>query len=344
MKVLFVTSRFPFPLEKGDKLRAYNFVKCLSEQHEVHLFALSENEPEMAAIHELEKYCKSVTVVRLSKFQIVLNLLCALFSKLPFQVAYFSFENAAKKLAFSAQQIRPDVAFFHLIRTAEYANAVDEIPKAIDYMDTFSVGVKRRLQTESFFTRWFWKWEYKKLLRYEASVFNTFQAHTIISEQDKNHLPVAQKQSVTVVPNGVAIQPLKHAIKKYDLIFAGNMSYPPNVEAVQFLVKKIMPLVWQKLPNTNVVIAGANPAISVQNLASEKVEITGWVSDISNYYNASKILVAPMLISIGLQNKLLEAMSFAVPCVTSILANNALKAEHGKQIFEAENPNQYAEY
>lgn len=345
MKILFVTSRFPFPLEKGDKLRAYNFIRILSQKHEVHLFALAEKTPLSADFSELEKYCKSIIFVRLSRFQIVLNLVNALFSKLPFQVAYFRFKKAAEKLAFSASEIQPDVAFFHLIRTAEYVNSVSEkTPSIIDYMDAFSVGVQRRIETENVLTRWFWKAEYKRLLRYERAVFGRFDAHTIISEQDKNHLPFSEKSAVTVVPNGVEILPFCVYEKKYDIIFAGNMNYPPNIEAVNYLVKQIMPLVWQQIPNANVVIAGANPSISVQNLASEKVKITGWVDDISVCYNASKILVAPMLISIGLQNKLLEAMSFGVPCVTSVLANNALKAEHGKQIFEAEKPADYADF
>ncbi len=344
MKVLFATSRFPFPLEKGDKLRAYNFIKCLSERHEVHLFAIAESDVSDDEQKEMAHYCKSITIVRLSRFQILLNLLSAVFSGLPFQVGYFVFDAAKKKFAELNKSVQPDVQFFHLIRTAEYALIDANTPKMLDYMDAFSVGVKRRLSAESIFKRWLWKWEFERLLQYENKVFPRFGQHTIISEQDKKLIPIDVHERIAVVPNGVEFPKVVSAEKTFDIIFAGNMSYPPNVEAVVFLVKKIMPLVWQKLPAANVVIAGANPSLAVKNLASEKIKITGWVNSIQEYMCASKILVAPMLISIGLQNKLLEAMASRVPCVTSKLANNALQAIHGKQVFEAEKPEEYAQY
>jgi glycosyltransferase involved in cell wall biosynthesis len=72
------------------------------------------------------------------------------------------------------------------------------------------------------------------------------------------------------------------------------------------------------------------------------VVVSGWVDDVRENYAKSKILVAPMQISIGLQNKLLEAMAMQIPCVTSSLANNALGAKHDEQIMVADEPRQYA--
>jgi glycosyltransferase involved in cell wall biosynthesis len=89
-------------------------------------------------------------------------------------------------------------------------------------------------------------------------------------------------------------------------------------------------------------ISGATPNKTVQDLASERVIVTGWVDDIRINFVKSKILVAPMQISIGLQNKLLEAMAMQLPCITSTLANNALGAKSGEQILVADSPEQYA--
>ena len=342
MKILFITSRFPFPLEKGDKLRAFNFIKCLSQQHEIHLFAITENKPSPQDLQQLQPYCSSITTVALSKPQIVWNLFKACFTQLPFQVSYFTFGKAQAQLRSLQQKIQADAAFFHLIRTAELTDSIGNIPAAIDYMDTFSVGIKRRIASESILTKWLWKWEYHKLLHYEAAVFSRFRAHTIISEQDRSFLPIIQKENITVIPNGVTTHPLQTSSKKYQIIFAGNMNYPPNIEAVTFLVKKIMPLVWQKIPDAKVVIAGAEPAAAVQKLANPKVEVTGWVNNIQEYFLASQMLVAPMLTSIGLQNKLLEAMALGIPCVTSGLANNALQATPGKQILVANDAETFA--
>lgn len=120
------------------------------------------------------------------------------------------------------------------------------------------------------------------------------------------------------------------------------MSYPPNIESVHYLVERIMPLVWEKRPGTKVLISGASPDRSVLALASDRVIVSGWVDDIRSSFAASKMLVAPMNLSIGLQNKLLEAMAMNIPCITSTLANNALKAENGKEILVADQPEKYA--
>ena len=130
--------------------------------------------------------------------------------------------------------------------------------------------------------------------------------------------------------------------KEFDLLFNGNMNYPPNIESVEYLVEKIMPYVWNRRPETRLLISGATPNARVLELASDKVVVSGWVDDVRENYAKSKILVAPMQISIGLQNKLLEAMAMQIPCVTSSLANNALKAKHNEEIMVADTPEQYA--
>ena len=122
------------------------------------------------------------------------------------------------------------------------------------------------------------------------------------------------------------------------------MNYPPNIESVEYLVEKVMPYVWHKLPNTRLLISGATPNATVLDLASDRVVVTGWVDDIRINFAKSKILVAPMQISIGLQNKLLEAMAMQLPCITSNLANNALGAKPNEQILVADTPEQYARH
>ena len=165
-------------------------------------------------------------------------------------------------------------------------------------------------------------------------------------EQDKNLIPHPNKQDIVVVPNGVDtsyFKPLQHK-KEYELLFNGNMNYPPNIESVEYLVEKVMPYVWKKLPATCLLISGASPNAKVLNLASDKVIVSGWVDDIRNNFAMSKVLVAPMQISIGLQNKLLEAMAMQIPCITSSLANNALGARVNDQILVADTPEQYARH
>jgi glycosyltransferase involved in cell wall biosynthesis len=217
------------------------------------------------------------------------------------------------------------------------------MPKSLDYMDVLSKGMERRISKSRFFLRPFVQIEAQRLKKYEHFIFNSFQNKIIISEQDRDLIIHAKNDHIEIIRNGVDEEFFEPRISevKYDLIFTGNMSYPPNVDGVEYLVNKVLPLVWKENPAVTLAIVGANPTQKVLGFAQKNIIVTGWVDDIRAYYAASKVFIAPMQIGTGLQNKLLEAMSMKLPCITSILANNALNAVDQKSILIAETPEQY---
>lgn len=346
MKILVVLSRFPYPLEKGDKLRAYYFIKHLSQNNDIYLFALSDKSINKTEIDHVSKYCKKINIHTFNKLQLLFNLLLAPFRRLPFQVSYFYSKSAQKKFNSFFNQINPDKIFCQLIRTSEYAKQNTGTDKILDYMDAFSKGIERRIAVEPWYMLPVLNYEYRKLVAYEADVFNSFAKKLIISEQDKMAIQHPSKGDIQVVPNGVNVEyfnPAANTEKKYDILFVGNLQYPPNIESIEYLVYKIIPLLIQKGIIPKVLIAGASPSKRILSMATENITVKGWVEDIRTCYAESKIMVAPMQISIGLQNKLLEAMAMKVPCVTSGLANNALQATDRKEIMVANTPEQYVE-
>ncbi|MEM7298602.1 MAG: glycosyltransferase, partial [Bacteroidota bacterium] len=168
----------------------------------------------------------------------------------------------------------------------------------------------------------------------------------IISEQDRDFIFHPKRKDIAVIPNGVDqefFRPVERQ-KKYEIVFTGNMNYPPNVDSAVLLARDILPLVKRKVPEAKLLIAGAQPANAVKALASSDVIVSGWMDDIRDAYSESKVFIAPMQIGSGLQNKLLEAMSMGLPCITSALANNALGAEPGKEILVGNNPQEYANH
>jgi polysaccharide biosynthesis protein PslH len=308
MKVLVLLSRVPYPLEKGDKLRAFNQIRELSKKHQIILFALNDTKLDEKALTELKKYCVAISIVKFSKFTIFFNLLRALFNGKPLQVGYFYFEKAQKKVNELIKKHSPDHIYCQLIRTAEYVKDHPGIPKTLDYMDVFSKGIERRKSTDPFYMKPFLALEYRRLLKYERKVFERFNNRTIISEQDRALIPHSRRTMITVVPNGVDtsyFKPMHHA-KDFELLFNGNMNYPPNIESVEYLVEKVMPYVWNKMPGTRLLISGASPSAAVLDLASDKVIVSGWVEDIRVNFSRSKVLVAPMQISNADQHRTAE--------------------------------------
>jgi len=345
MKIFVLLSRFPYPLEKGDKLRAYNQIKQLSKNHEIHLCALSDIVVKEKYRNALDPFCKSVTIIDIRKPQIAFNILKAFVSGKPLQAGYFYSSKARKIINRLIDDIKPDHIFCQLIRVAEYVKD-KPIPKTIDYQDVFSKGVERRSHTASFYLKPILKSEHKRLLKYENEVFDLFDNKTIISIPDRDLIPHPDKEKIAVVINGVDtdfFRPVK-AEKEYDLVFTGNMGYPPNVNASLYLANEILPLVRKQKPDVTLTLAGASPHADVKALESDSIHVTGWVDDIREYYAKARIFIAPMQIGTGLQNKLLEAMAMKIPSITSPLANSALEAKPGKEILVGNNPEEFANH
>ncbi len=324
-------------------MRAYHQLRSLSSYADVYLFSVNDLGEVAGAEQELKKYCKKIHFVNITKARVALNVFNAYFSGIPLQVGYFY--NNAIQAEFNrfADEVKADVIFCQLIRTALFVQNRKE-RKVLDYMDVFSKGVERRIDKVNMLMRPAFQMEYKRLLSFEEKVFKWFDERIIISNQDRDLIPHSEKKKIRVIPNGVDTSFFKpmESPKEFDILFNGNMQYPPNIEAAEYLCTQVLPLLRRKKPHINILISGTSPSPRVLALKSDNVVISGRVPDVRDNFAKSRILVAPMQSSIGLQNKLLEAMAMGIPCVTSTLANNALNAVPEKEILVADKPEEYA--
>lgn len=340
--ILIVVSRFPFPLEKGDKLRAYHQIKELSKHYSITLFSLSDKKVTTDQLNELEQYCDKVITHRLSKLTIAWNILLAFLGKKPLQVGYFFSNSAKQKIKQEVQSTTYKHIYCQLIRCSEFVKRIHEIPKTLDYMDVLSIGVQRRIEGQNMLLRWLFKREFRTLQKYERDIFDYFENRTIISEQDQALVSHQDRRDILVIPNGIDNSFIEHDLnieQDHDLVFVGNMSYPPNIEAVKYIAEHILP----KNKELKLLVSGSSPHNAVKRLAesNEQITLTGWVDDIRMSYLRGKIFVAPMTIGTGMQNKLLEAMALGIPSITTPLANNAIQAQHDSEIIESNSPEEF---
>lgn len=346
MKLLVILSRVPYPLEKGDKLRAYHQLRELHRHHEIILCCLTDEKPAEESLKVVKSICSQLHVFKLSRWRIYFNLLGAIFSKKPFQVHYFYQRGIHKKIRRIINSEEPDHIYCQLIRTAEYAKEEYNYKKTLDYQDAFSKGMERRADRAYFPFREIFNWERNRLVAYENVCFEYFENKIIISDEDRRYVYHPEREDIHIVTNGIDtdfFHPEHRGEEKYDLVFVGNMSYPPNVETVLFICEKVLPLLKASHPQITFLIAGASPLKKVLALEHiEGVTVVPGLKDIRDAYASGKIFFAPMQIGTGLQNKLLEAMAMEKPCVTSVLANRALEASHGENIFVGDHPEQYA--
>ena len=275
------------------------------------------------------------------------NTAIQVFTSKPYQTGYFYQAWIRRKVQGIIEKEQPDHIYCQLIRTTEYVKNIHAIPKTLDYMDALSKGMFRRAETARGLKKRLIFEEGKRLAEYEHRIFDYFNHHTIISEQDRDLISHPQKEEIAIIENGIA-----KAFSNYDrpvekdmeIVFTGNMNYPPNIACCEYLINEILPLLKKQLPKIRILLSGANPHQRVKILANDQaVTVTGWVEDIRDSYARAKLFVAPLFIGTGLQNKLLEAMAMGIPAITTPLANNALQAEHASSVMIASNAEQFAE-
>lgn len=344
MKILVVLPRFPHPLDKGDKLRAFHQIRCLSEKHDVYLFCTSRSWVNDEDFNAVKSLCKDIKVVHPNNIVSAWNVVKAAFSARSLQVAYWTSKKTVKKFRKFEKKMRPDVLYCQMIRTMKWVRK-SSAPKVLDFQDALSKNIERRM----YHAGWFWKkvlhYEFKMVRSCEYDAFDIFDGFTIISAPDRDVIPHRRSSEIVVLPNGIDTEyfaPID-CPKEYDVVFCGNMKYPPNVDAAKHLVKDIMPKVWTKHPDARVLISGTNPVKDVKRLAGERVTVTGRVDDIRHSYAKSKVFVAPMRMGSGMQNKLLEAMAMGLPCITSKIAGDALDTETDKHLLVGADADDFAQ-
>jgi glycosyltransferase involved in cell wall biosynthesis len=342
VKIVVLASRFPYPLEKGDKLRLYYQLKYLAVENEVLLLCLSDQKVKPQDLNHLLDIGIKVEVYQHALFHKIYQVSKAVISGIPFQVAVFYHSTIHRKINDQIATFNPDILYCQLLRMAPYTNEFKG-PKVLDYMDAFGYSMQKRKELVSFPLSLIYTIEARRMDEYERLMFHQFNKHIIISEQDKKRIHIDDNNSIEVVSNGVDFDFFNFDQEKidaeYDIGIVGNLGYLPNIEASIYIAKSIQPL----LPDTKVLICGARPHQSVINLSNEKIVVSGWVKDIRTAYRKINIFIAPIFSGTGQQNKILEAMAMGVPAITTPEVNTAIGGIPGKHILIASNPREFAE-
>lgn len=324
LRLVIVSSRFPYPLIKGDKLRLYHQIRLLRQHWSICLISITDKDVPAEDQAELAKLCEEIHIFNLPKWKSAAGISKNFLGKIPLQVSYFYDRTIHGSIKEIMASFSPDVAFFQLVRTALYAQDC-EVPAVLDFMDSFSTIAERDAQFSSGIRKVIFKKEAKKLKKFEAEIAEHFEGMTVISKNDKMLMGL---DSLQVISNGVDIDYFKpdNDFKEFDICFVGNLGYAPNQRAVEMLVKKILPRIRFKKPNVSLLIAGARPTHKIKSMSDSHISVMGDLEDIRMAYSLCKVFVAPIFTGAGQQNKILEAIAMGLPCVTSSIVNSSIEA------------------
>jgi polysaccharide biosynthesis protein PslH len=338
-KLAFLTSRFPFPLDQGDKLRAFYQIKYLSAYYDIYLFSVCLREPTNTEFDELDQYCEKITIHVSSLYSQATGLARAILGEFPLQVGINYSKRFDDEILKQLEEFSIDILFVQLIRMAEYAKNFKGL-RLLDFMDAFSISMKNRAALSSFTKKALYKIEANKVARYEEKCKVNFRGYFFITNEDAQALNLDNDINCFVRSNGIdqnKFFPIKDAKKNYHIGFIGNLGYPPNQDAVETVITKIIPLYKEKygLP-LKFLVAGARPPKKFLMYQNSDILIKGWYDDINVAYNEIAVFIAYYHSSTGQQNKILEAMSAEIPVLCNPELNKSILAINEKQIILAD--------
>jgi sugar transferase (PEP-CTERM/EpsH1 system associated) len=335
-------------LDKGDRLTVFNLLKHFSRLHDVALVTFLEPGQDPADRRHLDGFVDRIEMVPLNKWHSYLRAVLGMLRGRPLQVGYYSSPRMARQVQQVIREFEPDIVYSHTIRMAPYLADERRLPSVLGMQISMRLNYGRLARFHrSLLRRLVYRAEAWWAGRYERKIARRFDRCLLISETDVAALGSPRPDNIFINPHGVDFRFFTStgagAEESGDLVFTGNMSYPPNADAVEWFVSDILPLVHKEVPGVRLTVVGAEPSQSVLALVGDAaVEVTGRVPDLRPYLDRAQVAIDPLRVGAGLQNKVLEGMSMGVPMVVTSVANEGIGADPGRHVLVADTPGDFA--
>jgi sugar transferase (PEP-CTERM/EpsH1 system associated) len=348
MKIFYLCHRFPYPPKRGGKIRPFNMIRHLSAAgHEVTVASLARSPQEAEEGKGIAPYCARYEMAVVNKPVQFARMVARVPTPVPSSMGFFYSATLARKVRELLARERFDLIFVHCSSVAQYVSEVRGIPKILDFGDMDSQKWLEYAHYKPFpLSPGYWL-EGVKLEHEEKRLAARFDICTATTRAEWETLEgYCTGTPADWFPNGVDSTFFSPSGQAYDpdtICFVGRMDYYPNQECMFEFCTKVLPRVQARRPQAKLLIVGADPSRAVKKLGDlPGVTVTGSVADVRPYLGRSALMVAPLNIARGTQNKILEAMSAGVPVVASRVAAGGVDALANDHFLIASTPEEYA--
>ena len=349
MNILYICHRFPFPPKRGGKIRPFNMIRHLSASgHRVTVCSLARSAAEAEEGQGIAAHCERFAMGIVSEPVQTLRMVARLPLTTPSSMGYFHSPSLQRQVDHLLQAEKWDLIFVHCSSVAQYVERVRTVPKILDFGDMDSQKWLEYANYKPFPLSLGYRLEGTKVLAAEKRLARLFDLCTATTRAEWQTLEDYRTGVATDwFPNGVDadfFSPTADACDPDTLSFIGRMDYYPNQECMARFCAQIWPLLRQRRPQLKLLIIGADPSPEMRRLGElPGVTVTGSVPDVRPFVRQSALMVAPLNIARGTQNKILEAMAMGVPVVTSRVAAGGVDAEPVKHFLVADTPQEYSD-
>ncbi len=349
MKILFVSEKFPYPLDTGGKIRTYHIIKGLSQEHEISLITTIDAEEQQRDIPELEKICREVRGINAAEetpLQLGIKILKNLFSPVPIVVERHYVPEVTDEIQRQIKHTNFDVVHFDHLDASFYLPYIpDTMTTVLDEHNIVSNQVKTSAEAEpNLFKKLYMMFQLKKTIRYESDICPKMTRCLVCSDADKAYLlKMARKTKVVTIPNGVDVDYFSDTSSQdrqgtNAVIFVGTLDYGPGAIAVQYFCEEILPLIQKGISNFHFYAVGQNPPGYLRKLAErdKHITLTGRVDDIRPYVAKADVFVVPLKSGSGTRLKILDAMAMGIPIVSTSIGAEGLEVCSGEHLLIAD--------
>ncbi len=342
-EILFLAHRIPWPADRGDKIRSHNILKRLCEMAPVHVGTFADDERDMGFVEEMDGILASSHVEIRNKPQWQAGVE-ALLTRQPVSVCSFGSGAMQDWVDGLLATGRVSHIFCFSGQMAQYVPASFDGRFIMDFVDVDSAKFESYAGEGNALMRWVNAREGRMLSAFERDVARRADASLLVSEAEAELFRArTDAANVSELGNGIdtvfydpaaKFKKLHPAYPDPLIVFTGQMDYRPNVEAVSDFAINAMPAIRAAHPETSFAIVGRNPTFAVSALSAlPGVQVTGAVEDVRTWLAGADVVVAPLRIARGIQNKVLEAMAMAKPVVASTAAAEGITATNGTHYF-----------
>ncbi len=350
--ILFLAHRIPYPPNKGDKIRSYHFLKGLAENFHIHLATFIDDPKDWEYVDKVNKITTRSLFVNLKPLLSKIKSLTGLVTGKALTLPYYRNKQLQDWVDQTIQQNNIEKIFIFSSAMAQYVQKYTELDIIIDFVDVDSDKWLLYSKKAKWPMNWIYRREAKRLLAFDSNLAKDTKMSLFVSEEESRlfqSLVNIDKNKISYVNNGVDVdyfsinETYKNPYNNENIIvFTGAMDYWANTDAVSWFVNEVFPTIKQQCKNAEFYIVGSNPSKDVLNLAKiDGVVVTGRVKDIRPYLFFSSVVVAPLLIARGIQNKVLEAMAMGKRIVATPQAIEGINISE-QAVFVEDNADIYA--
>lgn len=345
--LLHLTHRVPYPPDKGDRIRTFNMLKDLSSHCHVHLACLADEPVPKETEDTLDQLCHQVAIVPVSKWMRWPRAMFSFARGQTITAGAFSSPTLRKVLRQWTQRQKFDVALASASSLVPYLRMKElrDVPAVVDLMDVDSQKWFDYSAASQGMKSWLYRREGSQMQRLEKAL-PTWARGVLLTTQREVSIfeKFAGPGTAFVVENGVNLeyfQPVPDS-EELSCAFVGALDYRPNVDGIIWFCEKVWPQIYEKKPDAKLFVVGRRPVASVQELDQRPgVEVVGEVPDVRPWVARAGVIVVPLHIARGVQNKVLEALAMAKPVVASPLCLGGLATEIGTHLLGATEPDEW---